>query len=207
MTLAELRDRVWVLLAEPGPGFFSNEEIDYNINEGIRDVADRTEAVIGSKIVEVEANTLEVPLPDDLIRVKKVSVGGRKLSVVSPEALDEDVPGWEETAGTPTNFFQYGRYLVLYPKPAESIEIKLWGVTSPPMLLNDEDDCGLPEYLQPLVVLYARLMCKQKDDTPLDVLMAYHNDYVNKCEQARRRIVSRSPKPVITVRAARGSEY
>ena len=35
-------------VSKPAP-VFSNEEIDYNINEGIRDVADRTEAVIGSK--------------------------------------------------------------------------------------------------------------------------------------------------------------
>lgn len=207
MTLKELRDRVWVLLAEPGPGFFSNEEIDYNINEGIRDVADRTEAVIGSRDVLVAANALETQLPDDIVRVKKVSALGNKLEIKAQEELDAEVPGWESVSGIPTNFFQYGRYLVLYPKPDDDITVRVWGVTAPAFLKADDDECGLPEFLQPLVTYYARLLCKQKDDTPMDVLMAYQTDYLNKCEQAKRDIIRRAPKPIMTVKPVRGSEY
>src|SRR5690606_2067934 len=103
MRLADLRAQLRFRLQEPqSTGRFSDAELDSYINRGQAEVADQLEPLVKVTSFNFGAGVATQPLPDNLLRIHRASIGGTALRTTDPLALDATSTTWEGATGTPT---------------------------------------------------------------------------------------------------------
>lgn len=206
MNLQQLRAAVRELLQEPDEhGRFTNEALNRWINDGILDVVDRIECLVTTVSLPFEARTGAMLLPADFLKVRRVSINGRRILPTTDLLVDREIAvrrlNSADQHGTPTHFYLVGRMLHLYPVPASDVTVNLTYVQAPPALVQDEDVSPLPTWMNPLVVQHAAASAWKSDNDARWVQQL--QEYETKIATARRRWNERQPTGTFRIRLGR----
>src|SRR5690606_20761782 len=148
MRLADIRAQLRFRLQEPqSTGRFSDAELDSYINRGQAEVADQLEPLVKVTSLSFGAGVATQPLPDNLLRIHRASIGGTALRTTDPLALDATSTTWEGATGTPTHYFIQGNDLRLYPIPDSPVTVDVTHSYLPEDLVDDTDELSLPDNL------------------------------------------------------------
>lgn len=205
MRLADLRAQLRFRLQEPqSTGRFSDAELDSYINRGQVEVADQLEPLVKTTQLSYANGEATQPLPDDLLRIHRASIGGTTLRTTDPLALDATSTTWEGVTGTPTHYFIQGNDLRLYPIPDSSVTVAVTHSYLPADLVDDADECMLPGWMEEGVILYALGLALESD---MDNRSGNaYQKYQIWLERAFRRLRHRTIEPSIRVSLSRMRE-
>lgn len=205
MRLADLRAQLRFRLQEPqSTGRFSDAELDSYINRGQAEVADQLEPLVKVTSLNFEAGVATQPLPDNLLRIHRASIGGTALRTTDPLALDATSTTWEGATGTPTHYFIQGNDLRLYPIPDSPVTVDVTHSYLPEDLVDDTDELSLPGWMEEGVILYALGLALESD---MDNRSGNaYQKYQIWLERALRRLRHRTIEPTIRVTLSRMRE-
>lgn len=205
MRLADIRAQLRFRLQEPqSTGRFSDAELDSYINRGQAEVADQLEPLVKVTSLNFEAGVATQPLPDNLLRIHRASIGGTALRTTDPLALDATSTTWEGATGTPTHYFIQGNDLRLYPIPESPVTVDVTHSYLPDDLVDDTDELSLPGWMEEGVILYALGLALESD---MDNRSGNaYQKYQIWLERAIRRLRHRTIEPTIRVTLSRMRE-
>lgn len=180
-TQGDVLDLVRDRLDEATPHQWSNEQLRRWINEGVRDVARRTECLMMTDTVAGVIGQHDYTLPTDIVRVHRVewrpSSGDNIYPMQYVELKDGDHL-WSTTRetqeGTPTTWTLWGfspsLKMLVYPTPAEAGNFQVWSYQMPANLAVDGTAAGttlgIPTGWEDLVADYAEYRALRKDRDP-----------------------------------------
>lgn len=175
-TLAELRTSVRDRLSEATASQWSADMLKRWINEGLQDVARRTETLQDTTDITATISLQEYSLPSDILRVYRVewrptSGNVHPLEYRDFNTMDSVWWGSQTTAvSTPVLFTMWGYppllKMIVYPSPSEAGSFKLYYYRLPATLVNDADIAEIPEGWTDLVVSYCEFMALRRDRDP-----------------------------------------
>jgi len=205
MRLADIRAQLRFRLQEPqSTGRFSDAELDSYINRGQAEVADQLEPLVKVTSLSFGAGVATQPLPDNLLRIHRASIGGTALRTTDPLALDATSTTWEGATGTPTHYFIQGNDLRLYPIPESPVTVDVTHSYLPEDLVDDTDELSLPGWMEEGVILYALGLALESD---MDNRSGNaYQKYQIWLERAIRRLRHRTIEPSIRVTLSRMRE-
>lgn len=178
ITLADAVDRVRARLDELTETAWSDEHLRSWINEGVRDVARKTETLITHADLDVEAGEQDIDAPTDVLRVHAAHFVYDNDSRIFPleyrdfnamdsvwfeqQAMNTADPRLFTTRGYPPNL-----KVVLYPRPPRDGTLKLTYYRLPDEFATDgTDDTETIEVVagyEDLVVEYAAMLALRRD--------------------------------------------
>src|SRR5690554_3077151 len=205
MQLADIRAQLRFRLQEPqSTGRFSDAELDSYINRGQAEVADQLEPLVKVTSLDFGVGVATQPLPDNLLRIHRASIGGTALRTTDPLALDAASTTWEGATGTPTHYFIQGNDLRLYPIPDSSVTVDVTHSYLPEDLVDDADELSLPGWMEEGVILYAFGLALESD---MDNRSGnVYQKYQVWLDRAFRRLRHRTIEPSIRVSLSRMRE-
>jgi len=205
MQLADIRAQLRFRLQEPqSTGRFSDAELDSYINRGQAEVADQLEPLVKVTSLDFGVGVATQPLPDNLLRIHRASIGGTALRTTDPLALDATSTTWEGATGTPTHYFIQGNDLRLYPIPDSSVTVDVTHSYLPEDLVDDADELSLPGWMEEGVILYAFGLALESD---MDNRSGnVYQKYQVWLDRAFRRLRHRTIEPSIRVSLSRMRE-
>lgn len=174
--LEQVRDR----LDEATAHQWTDEQLRRWINEGVRDVARRSEALMITDDVAGVIGTHEYTLPGDIVRIHRVEWRPTSGGVYTMQfvALKDGDALWstmqETSQGTPSVWSLWGfspaLKLKVYPTPAEAGSFKVWSYQMPANLSDtgsaDGTTLSIPTGWEDLVSDYAEYHALRKDRDP-----------------------------------------
>lgn len=175
MTLAEMRTEVFARLAESA-GFFTSDNIDQWLNDGMDDIALRIEPKVTSSTIDTSDATTEYALPDNLISIKTVLYLDTtsstdqwvKLTETTYLQLFEDNAAWENDTCTlvPDRWYwRPERIIGVYPQPITGTVggLRIIYTCRPDEMTAEDDTTTMWDYLDRVVILYAVMRARMKD--------------------------------------------
>lgn len=172
--LTDVRDRLNDNSATPQ---WSNTMLTRWINEGLRDVARRTETLMDRSTITAVAGTQEYTMPTTVHRVHRVEYKRTGDSQIYPLEYRDfnnlDAVWWTSqsiTQGTPSFFTMWGfppsLKLVVYPTPSTAGTFKVFYFREPATLVNGTDVAEIPEGWWDLIALYCEFVALRRDADP-----------------------------------------
>lgn len=168
-------------LDEATSGQWTDAEIRSWINEGVRDIARRTETLQSTALITVTADVQEYTLDGDYLRVHRVEWSPTSSSQVYPldyrDFNSMDAVWWTSqttSKGYPSFYTMWGYppslKIVLYPTPSEAGQLKMFYYLTPTDLATDGTAAGstvqVPSGYEDLVESYAEMVALRKDRDP-----------------------------------------
>lgn len=181
ITMDDAVERVRERLDEDTEQFHKTTRLVRWINEGMRDLARRTQTwTVESAAIPVLANVqridLSVSLPDILqvTRLEWSATGQDRSRVLEYNDFGNlDAIWWESqtiTAGDPYCYTTVGYppnlTIVLYPTPAQNGEIKIQYYQMPAPVAAGANELSIPEGFDDLVLDYAEFRARRTDRDP-----------------------------------------
>ena len=174
MTLSEMRNEVYARLGEQA-GFYTDDNIDQWLNDGVDDIALSLEPVIADAHIDITAGTWEYLLPEDLISIKTALTkdGDDDWVNMTPTTLEElfrTNPTWESDTGDPPakKWYWKENSIGIYPVPSTTIVngLRIIFTCRPREMTTDDAYTGLSSYMDRVAILYAvfRARLKDRDD-------------------------------------------
>jgi hypothetical protein len=154
---------------------WQDPELDNWINEGLRDVARRTETLLDfNTSTQILPNQAKTPVPRDVIRIHRVEfcpIGASQVYPVNPSTYQEMDQYWGvfpmQQRSYPYYYVLWGfppsLTMQLYPVPSQAGNLNIYYYRLPKALVNDGDVAEIPEGWHDLVVLYCEVIAKRKD--------------------------------------------
>lgn len=189
MNLGELKAEIFSRLDENSgaPVFFAAADIALALNQGLEDLADRTEYYEVTQSINKTALTTYYNLlalctkePLSVVAVWN-SQTERWLTPVAVSELDEATYRyWERISGEPEKYILRGLYkLGLFPKPtATSGTVVVTHSAIPARMSADEDTpADLPEEFTPALIEYAMFDLLVQDGE-IDEALAHYKEYL-----------------------------
>lgn len=176
MTLAELRARARLLLDDSAqPYLWSNAEIDYNINEALRQACVRGRLLRREDTVSVVAEQAVYELPDyfdpwQVIRVWLSSQSDIELTKRSRPELVREYCTYDLGDGTPIHYRLDGRngdgpfFIELSPTPDAADTLNIEYIAVPCPLTTDTARPEIPLYYHEKLMSGVLMLCYQKRD-------------------------------------------
>lgn len=172
--LADVRDR---LNDNASVKQWSDTMLTRWINEGLRDVARRTETLMDRATIVAVAGTQEYTMPTNVHRVHRVEYKRTGDSQIYPldyrDFNNLDAVWWTSqaiTQGTPSFFTMWGfppsLKIVVYPTPATAGTFKVFYYREPAVLVNGADVAEIPEGWWDLIALYCEYVALRRDADP-----------------------------------------
>lgn len=177
-TLLEVRTDVRARLNEITARQWLDSQLNTWINEGMRDLARRTETIQSfSTAVAVIANTAEVTAPADMLRVHRVEYVPSGGGVVYPLQLttyDELDQMWgiypNTTGGIPVYVALWGFpptvKMRLYPVPNQAGNLNIFYYRLPATASADGTTLEVMTGYEDLIALYCEYVARRKDRDP-----------------------------------------
>ena len=197
-TMAQALAAVRIRLDEAVATSWTDIELRGFINEGVNDIARRTESVVKSTVITVLAGATSVTLPTSVLRINRVEWVGttvHKLEIREFNELDPIWNGNRESAGTPMYFglAGYPPYLlgVLYPLPESAGAVKVTHYAIPTAISTagaaDSSVLDIPAGWEDLVYEYASYLAQRRDANPAwqDSKREYEDRLVDMIDQTR----------------------
>lgn len=177
-TLVATRTDVRAHLGEITARMWSDVQLTVWINEGLRDIARRTETIQSfSASVAVVAGTAEFTAPADMLRVHRIEYVPTGQTVVYPVHLttyDELDQLWglypNTTGGIPVYAALWGFpptvKIRLYPVPSMAGNLNIFYYRLPAVVAVDADVLEVLAGYEDLIVLYCEYVARRKDRDP-----------------------------------------
>jgi hypothetical protein len=138
------------------------------LNEGQIDIARKTECLKKHAQTDTLTSTGSYDLPDDFIKISRVTLNNYVLSMTSfPEMDNYDKDRDVSTpVGQAYKFYVWGRTITVYPYPSVGAtdNLDIWYIKRPADMDEDTDISELPSYLHEDVVRYALIRAKEVDE-------------------------------------------
>lgn len=177
-TLLATRNDVRAHLGEITARMWTDAQLNVWINEGLRDVARRTETIQHfSSSVPVVANIAEVTAPGDMLRIHRCEFVPTGQTLVYPVQLttyDELDQMWgiypNTTGGIPVYAALWGFpptvKLRLYPVPNTAGALNIFYYRLPAVVAADVDVLEILAGYEDLIVVYCEYVARRKDRDP-----------------------------------------
>jgi hypothetical protein len=182
-TLQNLLAQVRANIDEPTPRFWTDAELTSWINDGLRDVARRSEDVlsINSSLTAIVGQA-SYAAPTDLIRLHRVEFQPTSSTQVYPIDVRERNEADQFMGFNPsiqsafpylcwlwgtTGVASYALTISFYPVFSQAGTISIWYYRMPSLLVNMNDPVELPNGWEDLPVLFATAMARRKGRDPL----------------------------------------
>lgn len=179
-TLAVARTALRERLSEVSAAAWTDTELNRYLNEGIREIAIRTECLASTTDVAVTAGVYLVAAPSTVSRIHRAEwapsnpVGSSDqiypLRYMQLNNLDSVRGSGQQTmSGTPEIYSTWGYpgsttfRVVLYPKPTTNGTLRIHYYRLPTAAASDADVLDLPEGWEHLVYDYAEFRSRLKD--------------------------------------------
>lgn len=190
MTLGEILARVRRKLMEETSGFWSDEELIAEINDGYMDLVTDAKLLADPYTITTVPGQVFYDLPPDFVALRSVIYDGADLP---------QMPYLERSQeeGPPRSFQLIGNKLRIYPVPDDAYELTILYYYRPAPLQNDFDVPEIPEEHHRLLVLYAVAQALLKDENPAYV--AYEQQYQAGKDQFILAMLSRNQAAPQTV--------
>lgn len=153
MDLVTLRGRVYSELSEEQNRYFKDEDIDYWLNVGQREMANQVKHLKDTASTTTNSDKQEYPLPDDYLDHYKVMYGDTRLNEIPDNVESTEEYGyylWSENINL--NFFPDGSELTIYY------------YRTPQEMQNDVDKPEVSIEYQDGLIQFALMKAKQKDE-------------------------------------------
>lgn len=190
MTLGEIRARVRRKLLEETEGFWSDEELNQEINDGYLDLAVDAKLLADPFTLTTASGQELYDLPDNLIAVRAVTFEGRDLPRMPYAERSQD-------EGPPRFYQVIGQKLRLFPTPDGTYTVTVLYYYRPERMANDFDVPEIPEEYHRLLVDYAVARALLKDENP--AYAAYEQSYLTGKDQMILALAARDQASPQTV--------
>jgi hypothetical protein len=157
-------------------GFYTDDQIDQWLNDGMDDIALSLEPKVTSATLTTANNTIEYTLPENLISIKTVLYldttptpdDYRNLIETTYLELFARNPSWENDTVplVPTHWYWRPEQVIgIYPKPETGTTdgLRIIYTCRPDEMTDDADTTTMPDWLDRVVVLYATFRARLKD--------------------------------------------
>lgn len=174
---------------------FSDGELDLFINEGLQEVAERTEALVRDYETTVFEGIAAVELPENLIGVQIVRWNDTRLTETTQSYLDTLGDHWIKKRGIPTHYYTNTPNAVRFvPIPDEAGKVRIRFVATPRTLEEDTDTSDLPDFLTSLAPMFAsyRALVALGDLTQAQVWLT---TFEQRLEHSKRALARRTSVP------------
>lgn len=175
-TLLELRTSVRDRLAESIASQWLDPMLNRWINEGLQDVARRTETLQDWTDIAATVGLQQYTLPSNIIRVYRTEwrpTSGQVNVMEYRDFNNMDSVWWgsQTTAqSTPVLFTMWGfpptLKMIVYPSPASAGSFRVYHYRLPAVLASDTAIAEIPEGWTDLVVSYCEYMALRRDRDP-----------------------------------------
>lgn len=178
-TLATMRVDLRLRLDEVTARMWTDVELRSYLNEGLRDVARRTESLLTyDATVAVVAGTAKYTLSQQIVRIHRVEWKAtgedaiRPLQASSYQEMDSMWGSRQNVASSSPSFFVLWGIsgidlaIQLYPVPSQAGALRIYYYRMPAALAADADIAAVPSGWEDLVVLYAEYVAMRKDHDP-----------------------------------------
>jgi hypothetical protein len=160
VNVGEIRARVQARFGDTSGAEVTSTDILRWINDGILEIARRTQqpqASAQTNTVIGQAGYSLSTFASDVLRLRKVMLGGTVLSGLSIEEADVLLPDREaanQGNGAPDRFWIWADTLNLFPAPDRVQALKLFYVKRPAAVAVDGDVPGIPTHMHTDLVDY-----------------------------------------------------
>jgi hypothetical protein len=146
VNVSEIKTRVKRQFGDESSVQLTDADIIRWINDAQREIARTNDEVLETiATTAVSAGTADYALPSDLLRLRSVRFGNRKIEGLSLQEANDKIVNYENPAsyqqGTPQYFWIYANRITLYPVPAasDSDDLKLYYTRLPTDVSIDAD--------------------------------------------------------------------
>lgn len=168
MNLADIRTRVKRIFGDESGAQINDADIDRWANDGQLDIVRRTECLQALLELNTTAADGSYDLPDDVIKVRRVTYDGVLLSRMELEELDGIHRSRDANTpvGTPSAYYIWARQLFLHPAPADggTNNLDFYYVKTPPALVSGTDIPAIPLQMHEDIVRYCLARAKELDE-------------------------------------------
>jgi hypothetical protein len=162
MNVGQIRGRVQAKIGDTSGAEATPSDILNWINDGISEIARRTQQPQGTATRTVVNGTATYDLSDfatDVIRLRSVMLDGSVLQPLSMEEADNFLAERERSGqsnGTPTMYWIWANQINLWPKPDNSTSVlKIFYQKMPALVATDTDVPAIPLHMHGDLVDYA----------------------------------------------------
>ena len=203
MNFSQLQSEVRRRLNEPSAVFWTDADIQNALNEGLAELADRTEYYERWANILMQTDRsyydLRSLLPYEVLTPTRIynAVTSAWLRAADTRNLDGRYATWETVGGEPGEFFIRGAWwLGVFPRPSvDGTALRLYYTAQPPALVVDEDlPEDLPVEFHAALVDYALADCyaQERETKKAEAWMKSFEGYA-----ARLRMVVESRSSVV----------
>lgn len=146
MNVGEIKTRVKRQFGDESSVQVTDEDIIRWINDAQREIATVNDEVLETiATTAVISGTSEYAIPDDMLRLRAVRYGNRKIQGLTLQEAEEKIVNYENPAsyatGAPEYFWIYASRLTLYPTPSttDPDDLKLYYTRIPNSVAVDAD--------------------------------------------------------------------
>lgn len=213
MNVGQIKTRVKRQFGDESAVQVTDEDIIRWINDAMREIAQQNENVLETiATAAVTSGTSEYSLPSDILQLRAVRFGNRKLSILSLQEADQHITNAENPesyqTGTPEYAWIYANKITLYPTPdtTDSDDLKIYYTRLPTDVAVDADIPELHVKYHARIVDYVLQQAYEMDEdwAASGNKSAQFQGGLNTLKEADSWI-ERSTYPVITVLAEDGS--
>lgn len=210
MDLGEIKDEVKSQSGDESGALITDADITRWVNFGQIDLVRKTDVLQEHAETDAVASDGSYTVPDDYVKLRRVTYDGQKLARTNLEELDNLHPNRDKTnpTGTPTHYYVWGRKLWVYPAPANLGVglLDIYYVPRPAELINDSDIPEVPVTMHEDLVRYCLARAKEKDEETQDAqnIMA---DYENRVMLSRDESQNEEIDSYPAVRLVSGDDY
>lgn len=166
MLVSEIALRVKRQFGDEAGAQITDADIIRWVNDAQREIA------VNNDLLQTTATTATVngqdqyTLPSDVLTMRSVRYGGRKLAYLSPEESSAMIGSDGTTKGTPTHYSVWARNIDLYPAPDvdDPDDIQLYYTRQPVAVTAAGDEPELPQQYHNRIVEYCIAQAYELDD-------------------------------------------
>lgn len=146
MNVADIKTRVKRQFGDESAVQLTDADIIRWINDAQREIARANDEVLETiSTTPIVSGTSDYALPNDMLRLRSVRFGNRKIEGLTLQEANEQIVNYEDPAsyqtGTPQYFWIYANRITLYPTPnmTDPDDLKLYYTRLPTDIAVDAD--------------------------------------------------------------------
>lgn len=197
-TLSDIHTLVRDRLAESTPAQWTADMLTRWINEGLADVARRTETLQDFDDITAQTGVQQYTLPSQIVRVRGVHwnpTSGEPTPMEFHEFNNMNSVTWasQTTAQSTPSLYTFWGFpptlkMVVYPSPAMAGVFRVYHYRLPAVLASDSDTAEIPEGWTDLVVSYCEYSALRRDRDPRwQEAKALYEEAINRMYELTRR--------------------
>lgn len=158
MNLGEIKQRAKRILGDDSGALYAEDDFIRWINDAQIDIARKTEVLQDFSTYSIVAAQQEYDLPDDFIKIVKISYNGITLKSTTLQEIDSLSPSRDSDSyrDSPYRWYIWGNRLWIHPLPVSDVTdaLRIFYVFRPPTLISDNDIPAIPVQMHEDIVQY-----------------------------------------------------